>query len=152
MKKIAFGKEAARNISFNAPNRNVRNSFLDESAHKSYDVPPFLTYSSWMRAIEKRETQRRNKLCKNYNYFSFECDSSSRRFRNKMNIPVVQEDGTENEFELDICCDNCAYKEYQWQPAQFIAAVNAITNGSPIKVPNSIDSVEKFKEFIRAKF
>jgi|ERR1700722_1779485 len=63
-----------------------------------------------------------------------------------MNIPVVQEDGTENEFELEMCCVECVARLYGWSATQF----DKISKMSePVKVPDNITTAEEFKQFIK---
>lgn len=68
--------------------------------------------------------------------------------KKKMNISVVQEDGTENEFELEMCCPDCATRLYGWTTAQF----NKISTlgKEPLKVPDNIITTEQFKQFVKS--
>jgi hypothetical protein len=66
--------------------------------------------------------------------------------KKKMNIAVVQEDGTENEFELEMCCADCAYRLYGWSGAQF-EKVSKLEE--PMKVPDNITTTEQFKQFVK---
>lgn len=63
-----------------------------------------------------------------------------------MNIAVVQEDGTENEFELEMCCATCATRIYGWTAHQF----NKIYEmNESIKIPDNITTAEEFKQFVK---
>lgn len=68
----------------------------------------------------------------------------------KMNIPIVDEDGNENEVDIEMCCAECANKAHQWTPAQFNKVLAAVEKNEPIKVPINIDSDTKFAEFIKS--
>ena len=63
-----------------------------------------------------------------------------------MEISVIHEDGTENEFEIVLCCKDCAAKDYGWSVAQFD---RIISSTEPIHVPNSIKSVFDFQKFVK---
>ena len=66
-----------------------------------------------------------------------------------MNIPVVYEDETENEFDIELCCVECATKTYGWSSAQFTKVSDSIKNNIAIKIPDHIDSETKFKDFVK---
>ena len=65
-----------------------------------------------------------------------------------MNIAVLHEDGTENEFEIEMCCDLCANTSYKWNAYQFNKVLDKSGKGEPIKVPDNVDSEKKFIEFV----
>ncbi len=65
-----------------------------------------------------------------------------------MNISVIHEDETENEIELELCCAMCS-SAYGWSSAQFDKIWAAASKSLPIKIPSSVDSVEKFKQFVK---
>lgn len=71
------------------------------------------------------------------------------REKNTMNIPVIYDDETENEFDIELCCASCAKKAYGWDEAKFKSVCDNVSNGIAIKLPNSIDSDGKFKEFVK---
>lgn len=66
-----------------------------------------------------------------------------------MNISVIQEDGTENEFEVAICCVDCASIELGWRNDQYNFIIKKVNNNESINVPNHIDSLIKFKNYIK---
>jgi len=66
-----------------------------------------------------------------------------------MNIPVVYEDETENEFDLELCCGECATKDYGWTTAQFAVIWDKVQKGEAIKLPDDVISEVKFKEFVK---
>jgi hypothetical protein len=65
-----------------------------------------------------------------------------------MNIPVIQEDGTENEFEIEMCCAMCANTNYGWSVEQFCKVYERADKGEAITVPNDVSSEDKFKLFV----
>lgn len=69
--------------------------------------------------------------------------------REVMNISVVHEDGTENEFDIELCCVECAAKSYKWNDAQFMKIWNNVQANTAIQVPDHIDSETKFIEFVK---
>lgn len=66
-----------------------------------------------------------------------------------MNIPVVHESGTENEFEVELCCVDCAAKSYGWSSAQFCSVHKKAIDGESIQVPDSVNSEQKFIAFVK---
>lgn len=82
-----------------------------------------------------------DRLCKNFPFGFGE--------KKQMNISIVHEDGSENEFEIDLCCDACALKDYGWSNAQFVKVIQSVDKGEPLKISDSIDSEVKFKEFVK---
>lgn len=67
---------------------------------------------------------------------------------NKMNIPVIHDDGTENEFEIDLCCKNCVYNKYKWNNNTYDYIRAVASRGNPIKLSSDINSEQKFIEHI----
>jgi hypothetical protein len=67
-----------------------------------------------------------------------------------MNIPVVYDDETENEFDIELCCDNCALNSYGWTSAQFYKVLEHADKGIPIKVPNNVGSETQLKAFVKS--
>lgn len=70
--------------------------------------------------------------------------------RKKMNIPIIHEDETENEFEVELCCSTCAQQAYLWKLEQFNKVYKAATNSEPIKVPDNVNSEKQFIEFVKS--
>lgn len=66
-----------------------------------------------------------------------------------MNIPVVHEDGIENEFDVEMCCAECARKNYGWSDAQYLKVYQKADKGESIQIPDNITDENKFKDFVR---
>lgn len=67
-----------------------------------------------------------------------------------MNVPVVYEDETENEFDVELCCIECSAKTYGWSAEQFTKVLENVDKGVAIKVPDSVDSETKFQVFVKS--
>ena len=67
-----------------------------------------------------------------------------------MNIAVVHEDGTENEFDVELCCDGCAQKAYGWTKEQFSFVYSKADKGEALQIPNRVDSEVKFKQYVKS--
>jgi hypothetical protein len=66
-----------------------------------------------------------------------------------MQISVIYEDGTENEFEIILCCYECHVNSYGWNQNQFNKVNELATKGEIIKVPNSVVNEEQFIKFVK---
>lgn len=66
-----------------------------------------------------------------------------------MNIPVIQEDGTENEFEVELCCLDCARRDLGWSLEQYSFVLEKANNNKSINIPNNIDSILKFRNYVK---
>lgn len=66
-----------------------------------------------------------------------------------MNIAVVYEDDTENEFEIEICCASCAMNSHAWTMAQFDFVCKKMNENQAIKIPSSVISEKEFIQFVR---
>jgi hypothetical protein len=66
-----------------------------------------------------------------------------------MNIPVIHENETENEFEVELCCPACATKTYGWLPNQFNKIYDSAIKGESIKVPDNVNSEKEFIAFVK---
>jgi hypothetical protein len=67
-----------------------------------------------------------------------------------MNIPIIHENETENEFEVELCCPTCATQIYLWTLKQYDKVCQAAKNGEPIKVPDNVNSEKQFIEFVKS--
>jgi len=67
-----------------------------------------------------------------------------------MNIPVVYEDETEGEFELELCCAVCAQRAYGWSVEQFSKVFDMAKKGEAIKLPSNVLNENSFKVFARS--
>lgn len=94
---------------------------LNHTMFRSFRIKPIASHSRW-------------------------CWNSFFGEKKKMNIAVIQEDGTENEFELEMCCPDCASRTYGWTSAQF-ERISKLTE--PMKVPDNIRTEEEFKQFVK---
>ena len=72
--------------------------------HSASNATTVKNYSSNSLILEHHEAIHKAFWTKNYNNLCLTTFKS----RSKMNIPVVYEDDTENEFEIQMCCPNCA--------------------------------------------
>lgn len=91
--------------------------------------------------IERKTHNDHNNLWHFFNHWSYGVK--------KMNIPVVHDDGTENEFEVELCCIDCAAKTYGWSPTQFGSIHKKAIDGESIKVPDGVNSEQKFIAFVK---
>lgn len=66
-----------------------------------------------------------------------------------MNFSVIHEDETENEFEIEVCCEVCSLQKYGWSTAIHNKLMEMVRSNQPIKTPASVDSDEKFKAFVK---
>lgn len=64
-----------------------------------------------------------------------------------MDISAVHDDGTEVEFEINICCVSCA-QSYGWSADQFDKIYKKIQAGQ-LQVPASIKSNDDFIRFVK---
>lgn len=99
--------------------------------------------SSWQTRLSKyvEFQQSHNYFHHFFNHWSYGAK--------KMNIAVVHDDGTENEFEVELCCVECAAKSYGWSSAQFCSIHKKAIDGDSIKIPDSVDSDKKFIAFVK---
>ncbi len=67
----------------------------------------------------------------------------------KMNIPIVYDDETENEFDIELCCVECAKNNYGWSGDQFQRVLDSAEKGTPLKVPNRVKSEAALREFVK---
>jgi hypothetical protein len=63
-----------------------------------------------------------------------------------MNISVVYSDGTENEFEIELCCYKCSRSKYNITKHQHDFLLK--NRNSKIEVPDSVHSEGRFVNFI----
>lgn len=66
-----------------------------------------------------------------------------------MQISIVHEDGTENEFEIPICCPDCS-RGRGWSEMQHTKIYGAATNGETIKVPDYVHNEEQFIQYVKS--
>lgn len=69
----------------------------------------------------------------------------------KMIVSVIHDDGTENEFELELCCIECAAAAYKWTPDQYLNILNNYRNKTFENVPTDVNSSGRFIDFVRSK-
>ena len=94
--------------------------------------------------VEPRAYQRAIRI------FESLCRTNLWNRREVMNVPVVYEDETENEFDIELCCAECATQAYGWSAAQFTRILESVNKGFAIQVPDSIDSENRFKDFVKS--
>jgi len=66
-----------------------------------------------------------------------------------MNIPVIHEDETENEFDIEMCCEACASKNYGWTGTQYTEVYQKAEKGEPIQIPDDVTDETKFRAFVK---
>lgn len=72
------------------------------------------------------------------------------RIKRVMNIAVIHEDETENEFEVELCCSACAVNNYRWSDNQYNKVCDAAHGKLILTVPNNINTEAGFIEFVRS--
>jgi len=104
---------------------------------------PVQFYDPIQYHVEPRAYERVRRIFENI------CTTSLFNRREVMNVPVVYEDETENEFDVELCCAECSAKTYGWSSGQFSKVSDSIKNGIAIKIPDHVDSENKFKDFVK---
>jgi hypothetical protein len=87
-----------------------------------------------------------NRIIDYHEYWHQHYHELSGKKKKIMNIAVVQEDGTENEFELEMCCAECATRIYGWTANQFNKILQM---NDPVKIPDNITTAEQFRQFVK---
>lgn len=65
-------------------------------------------------------------------------------------ISIIHTDETENEFELELCCETCAAECYGWNKEQYELVSSRALHNQPIRVPDSIDTDKALIAHIRS--
>ena len=64
-------------------------------------------------------------------------------------ISIIHEDETENEFEIDICCEDCAKSDYGWNKEQYDLFCSRVHHTQPFRVPDSIQSDKQLIAYVQ---
>lgn len=84
-----------------------------------------------------------------YSYCFYEEVSHWFNGPNQMIISTIQEDGTENEFEISVCCETCSKLKYGWNLRQHTIIKENIKN-EQFKIPNNISTKQQFLNFVKS--
>lgn len=66
-----------------------------------------------------------------------------------MDISIVYDDGSENEFDLPLCCASCSSSKYGFSAAQHDKVRAIIDKGTALKVPDDTTTLQKLVAFIK---
>jgi hypothetical protein len=64
-------------------------------------------------------------------------------------ISIIHHDETENEFEIDLCCEDCAQKDYGWTKEQYELVSSRADHSQPLRVPDGVNTERDLIEHIR---
>lgn len=64
-------------------------------------------------------------------------------------ISILHEDETENEFDVELCCETCASRYYGWTANQFNKVMCMTSGKEEIRIPSFVKDAREFKIYIR---
>lgn len=67
-----------------------------------------------------------------------------------MDISITYDDGSENEFDLPLCCEDCSRNTHGFSNAQYTKVKEITDNGTTLKVPDDITTLDKLIAFIKS--